>query len=78
MILGLFGIFRGSENALTVSYISIIKFADVTTVLVPQYSFVSLGKKTFSTCRDGLLLTVLRVNVYKTKELIFRHPSACL
>ena len=59
-------------------YSSIIKFADDTTVLVPQYSSVSMEEE-FQQSRDGLLPTTVASNyrnVSKTKELVLRRPSA--
>ena len=56
-------------------YNSIIKFADDTTVLVPQYSSVSLEEE-FQNVQKWSVTNKLQINVSKTKELVFRRPSA--
>jgi len=56
-------------------YNSIIKFADDTTVLVPQYSSVSMEEE-FQNIQKWSAGNMLEINVSKTKELVFRRPSA--
>lgn len=56
-------------------YNSIIKFADDTTLLVPQCSSVSLEEE-FQHVQRWSQINKLQINISKTKELVFRRPSA--
>jgi len=53
-------------------YNSIIKFADDTTILVPQYSSVSMEEE-FQHVQRWSAAKKLQINVSKTKEIIFRR-----
>jgi len=50
---------------------SIIKFADDTTILVPQYSSISMEEE-FQHVQRWSAANKLQINVSKTKEIIFR------
>ena len=56
-------------------YNGIIKFADDTTVLVPQYSSVSMEEE-FQHVQRWSAANKLQINVSKTEELVLRRPSA--
>ena len=53
-------------------YNSIIKFADDTTILVPQYSSISM-KEEFQHVQRWSATNKLQINVSRTKEIIFRR-----
>jgi len=56
-------------------YNSLLKYADDTTLLVPQYSSVTLEEE-FQHVQQWSDINKLQINMSKTKELVFRRPSA--
>jgi len=56
-------------------YNSLLKYADDTTLLVPQYSSVTLEEE-FQHVQRWSDINKLQINMSKTKELVFRRPSA--
>ena len=55
-------------------YNSIIKYADDTSLLVPQHSSVSLEEE-FTHLQNWSTANKLQINFDKTKEIVFRRPS---
>ena len=57
------------------SYNSILKYADDTSILVPQHSSVSMQQE-FQNLQTWSIANKLQINLQKTKEIVFRRPSA--
>jgi len=57
------------------SYNSILKYADDTSILVPQHSSISIEEE-FQNVQTWSIANKLQINLRKTKEIVFRRPSA--
>ena len=57
------------------SYNSILKYADDTSILVPQHSSISIEEE-FQNVQTWSIANKLQINLKKTKEIVFRRPSA--
>ena len=55
-------------------YNSILKYADDTSILVPQHSSVSMQEE-FQNVQTWSTANKLQINLNKTKEIVFRRPS---
>ena len=55
-------------------YNSILKYADDTSILIPQHSSVSMQEE-FQNVQTWSAANKLQINLNKTKEIVFRRPS---
>ena len=65
-------LFHGSQDPLS-PYNSILKYADDTSILVPQHSSVSMQEE-FWNVQTWSTANKLQINLNKTKEIVFRRP----
>jgi len=66
-------LFHGSQDPLS-PYNSILKYADDTSILVPQHSSVSMQEE-FWNVQTWSTANKLQINLNKTKEIVFGRPS---